>query len=246
MRSQNALELLTVWEQGLSQPLLQRALILLAVALPDSEPEELAGMSIGRRDRHLLRLREKLFGPQLVNTSACPACSERIEWVNRVSDLLIPQDLYQASANRFTIDVDEYKLCVRLPNSLDIAAVIGNPDTESAQRQLLTRCVLNVERSGEDCSIERLPDCVIDALIQQIELLDPQAEILISLKCPACSHNWDALFDIAGLLWTELNDWAERMLQTVHQLASGYGWSERDILELSPVRRQLYLGMLGT
>ncbi|WP_404361088.1 hypothetical protein [Methylotuvimicrobium sp. KM1] len=246
MRSQNALELLTVWEQGLSQPLLQRALILLAVALPDSEPEELAGMSIGRRDRHLLRLREKLFGPQLVNTSVCPACSERIEWVNQVSDLLIPQDLYQASANRFTIDVDEYKLCVRLPNSLDIAAVIGNPDTESAQRQLLTRCVLNVERSGEDCSIERLPDCVIDALIQQIELLDPQAEILISLKCPACAHRWDALFDIAGLLWTELNDWAERMLQTVHQLASGYGWSERDILELSPVRRQLYLGMLGT
>lgn len=246
MKSLNALELLTAWEQGLSQPLLNRALILLAVALPESEPEELAGMSIGRRDQHLLRLRERLFGTHLVNTAVCPACSERIEWVNQVSDLLIPLERNQASADRFTIDVDEYKLCVRLPNSLDIAAVIGNPDNESAQRQLLTRCVLNIDRSGEDCSVERLPDSVIDALIQQVELLDPQAEIRISLKCPACAHRWDALFDIAGLLWSELNDWAERMLHTVHRLALGYGWSERDILELSPVRRQLYLGMLGS
>lgn len=246
MKSLNTLELLIAWEQGLSQPLLQRALILLAVALPDGDPEELAGMSIGRRDHHLLRLRERLFGAHLVNTAVCPACSERIEWVNQVSDLLIPQDRNQASADRFTIDVDEYKLCVRLPNSLDIAAVIGNPDTESAQRQLLTRCVLKIERSGECCTVERLPDSVIDELIQQIELLDPQAEIRIGLKCPACAHRWDALFDIAGLLWSELNDWAERMLQTVHRLALGYGWSERDILELSPVRRQLYLGMLGS
>jgi len=42
----------------------------------------------------------------------------------------------------------------------------------------------------------------------------------------------------------EVNEWAERQLQTVHKLARAYGWTEREILNLSPVRRQLYLGMI--
>lgn len=246
MRSLNALELLTVWEQGLNQPLLKKALILLVAALPESDPETLVTLSIGQRDRYLLQLRENLFGPHLANTAVCPFCSERIEWENRVADFLIPQDESKATTDRFDIDVDEYHLCVRLPNSLDIAAVIGNEDAESAQQQLLLRCVLKVERSGASCAVDQLPDTLIRMLNQHIESLDPQAEIRINLNCPACSHSWDALFDIASLLWSELNDWAERMLQTVHKLALAYGWSERDILNLSPVRRQLYLGMLGS
>ncbi|MEA1978379.1 MAG: phage baseplate protein, partial [Chloroflexota bacterium] len=68
---------------------------------------------------------------------------------------------------------------------------------------------------------------------------------LMTLTCPECSHQWEVLFDIASFLWTEINNWAERTLRTVHQLASAYGWAEREILNLSPVRRQLYLGMVN-
>jgi len=86
---------------------------------------------------------------------------------------------------------------------------------------------------------------VIQALTERIESLDPQADIRIHLTCPGCCHSWCALFDIASFLWAEINGWAERMLQMVHRLAASYGWSERDILNLSPVRRQLYLGMVA-
>ena len=94
--------------------------------------------------------------------------------------------------------------------------------------------------------MDQLPDSVIRKLNQRIEVLDPQAEIRINLLCPECSHKWDVFFDITSFLWTEINDWAKRMLQMVHKLALGYGWSEHEILNLSPVRRQLYLGMLGS
>jgi hypothetical protein len=75
--------------------------------------------------------------------------------------------------------------------------------------------------------------------------IDPQADIQIALTCPACLHQWSAAFDIASHLWIEVNSWAMRILDEVHRLASAYGWSEADILELSPMRRQLYLGMIG-
>ncbi len=52
-------------------------------------------------------------------------------------------------------------------------------------------------------------------------------------------------FDILSYLWTEIEDWAQRLLVDVHTLAVSYGWSERDILALSPRRRRMYLELLG-
>jgi len=50
MHTLSASELLNVWEQGLTQPPVQRALTLLAVACPDTPPVALAELSIGQRD----------------------------------------------------------------------------------------------------------------------------------------------------------------------------------------------------
>ena len=71
------------------------------------------------------------------------------------------------------------------------------------------------------------------------------ADLRIGLHCPVCSHDWVVVFDIASFLWKEIDDWAGRMLRDVSDLAAAYGWSEAEILDISPVRRQLYLGMLA-
>lgn len=244
MRTLTANDMINVWEQGLNQPLLQKALILLVASYPEIPPDTLAEMSVGQRDRYLLQLRARLFGQRLLNSAVCPACGERLEWENRVTDFLVSSDESNAAASEFHIEVDDYALHFRLLNSLDIAAVINSRDAEKSQMYLLSRCLLKAEHSGVGCSIDQLPDTVLQKLSEQIEALDPQAEIRINLNCPACSHHWEVLFDITSYLWEEINDWAERMLQTIHKLALGYGWSEREILNLSSVRRQLYLGML--
>jgi len=238
-------ELLSAWEQGLNQPLLQRVLIILAAAYPDESPESLVALSIGQRDRRLLQLRAHLFGPDLLNTSDCPQCEQKIEWQNKVLDFLEPPQKEILQGGEYHFDTKGYSLRFRLPNSLDIEATRDCESTDHAQKVLLSRCLLKVEYANEKCDLNRLPGSVIDDLNAQMELLDPQADISLELSCPDCAHKWYSLFDISSFLCRELNDWAERTLYSVYRLASNYGWSEQEILQLSPVRRQLYLGMLG-
>jgi hypothetical protein len=245
MRPINAMELLSVWERGLNLTLLERVLALLIAACPENDSETIAGLSIGERDARLLQLREWMFGSYLVNTARCPQCTLRVEWENRIADIRINPSKSTSSSAEFNLNVTDYGLRCRLPTSMDIAAVMNAPRGDSTPQDLLKRCIVSARHAGEACDPGSLPEDVLTALGRRIEELDPQAEIRIDLTCPQCSHKWDVLFDIASFLWTEINHWAERTLRSVHKLASAYGWSERDILNLSPVRRQLYLGLVN-
>ena len=62
--------------------------------------------------------------------------------------------------------------------------------------------------------------------------------------CADCGHAWDALLDIGACFWAELASHARQLMDSVHRLASAYGWCEADILALSPARRSAYLAMV--
>jgi hypothetical protein len=245
MKLLEAGELLNAWEAGLNQPLLQKALILLAAASPGAASESLARMTVGRRDQCLLELREGLFGPRLENVAVCPECGERVEWENHTAEFLAPQAEREAAQDEFELQTGEFILRFRLPNSLDIDAVVDRAGSGDAERLLLSRCVLEARQSGSPCGFDSLPEEVLHELSEQLETLDPLADLRIGLHCPVCSHDWVVVFDIASFLWKEIDDWAGRMLRDVSELAAAYGWSEAEILGISPVRRQLYLGMLA-
>ena len=87
MRDLSAAELLTQWEQGTAQSLPRRALALLAAACPEFDGDTLAAMTIGRRDGELLRLRERLFGPEITFVAACPACASQLESTVHAEDI---------------------------------------------------------------------------------------------------------------------------------------------------------------
>lgn len=253
MRPLNATDLLNVWEYGLNQPNLQRALIIIAATSPELDSHAVAKLSIGVRDARLLQLREWMFGPQLHNTAQCPQCGERVEWVGKTTDLRIQEVDDASSIKEHSLEVDDYQLRFRLPNSLDIAAVMAskqsddkdNNDSTVGATRLIKRCLVSADKTGKTCELADLSQYAVDALSQKIEALDPQAEMRTTLTCPECSHQWQVLFDIVSFLWTEINTWAEQTLRSIHQLASVYGWTETEILNLSPIRRQLYLGMVS-
>jgi uncharacterized protein (UPF0212 family) len=237
MNTPTATELLYVWEQGLAWPLPRRMLALLAAALPEANLNELAELPIGQRDAHLLHLRERLFGPDFTAVAQCPSCSEQVESTFRVDDIrlvdkLIPEGPHSA-------EVNGYNASFRLPTTHDLLALT---DANTAHDMLLARCIIEVRNAnGETVAIEQLPDEVVTAISAQMAAVDPQADIELSLTCPACEHRWPAVFDIASFLYKELNTWALRTLRDVHGLARSYGWREADILALSPTRRQFYL-----
>lgn len=237
METLTATELLDVWEGSLVRPLAGRALALLAAAFPQASVDELAELPLGRRDAQLLRLRERLFGPELTAVALCPSCGEQVESTFRVDDVRLGD--HGAVETTHSSEIEGYRATFRLPTSSDLLALshIG-----TARETLLARCLTEVRNpAGEAVSVESVPDEVIAAIPARMTAADPQADIELRLACPTCDHAWPAVFDTASFLWKELHAWALRTLRDVHSLARSYGWREADVLALSPTRRQVYL-----
>jgi hypothetical protein len=242
MRALSTCELLDVWERGLALTNERWALLLLEAAFPDWRPQELERLSVGRRDEHLLSLREWAFGAGFTSLASCPACAEQLELNFEAGDLRAPPP---EAVGPFRLSLGEHEVEFRLPDSLDLLAVSAQEEVEDARLELFERCLSSARRGGEEVSVEALPPEVVDAVSEEMDRLDPQGNVRLSVNCPRCGHGWQALFDICSYLRSELDTWARLLLREVHLLASAYGWRESDTLALSPRRRRLYVQMVN-
>lgn len=240
MRPLSAHELLDVWERALGSAPFEQALAILSAASPGVSRESLAHLSLGRRDAGLVRLREWAFGPQLPMLAACPRCHQQVELSLPIANLNASTP--RSEQTEVTLEVEEYTLCCRSPNSEDLAACQGL-DGDALGQTLFSRCLIGSWHREHPITIDRLPGHVVQAMTERMAQSDPQAELHIDFTCPACAHHWAELFDIVSFFWTEIDAWARRILREVHVLACRYGWTESDILSLSPTRRQVYLAM---
>jgi len=249
MRPLSASEQLRVWERGRRQTLTRRSLLLLAAASPEISPDELAQFSVGQRDARLLTLREWMFGEQIESVVSCPKCSERLELMFDVADIRARNDSENSPPGAtYLLQLDGYEVRFRPPNSTDLEAIVKCQNAAAARDRILARCALEIKRGNAKDNakkrVDQLPSKIVNALVEKMAQVDPQANVQLSLKCPACQYGWSATFDIASFLWSELNDWAERILREIHLIASAYGWHESDILEMSAERRSCYLEMI--
>lgn len=238
-----ASELLVIWEKGIDRQMFERALLLLETALDQSQ-ENLAALTIGHRDLKLLELREALFGHAVPCIIPCPACNERLELNLDSNELRVSRGSRDEPAKQ-TLVIDGLTLEYRLPNSADLSFTSSALDSNYAREMLMGRCLLAAHDGEREVGCGELPSSVLDALSTAMAEADPQSHLELALTCPACEHNWSAVFDIASYLWSEIQNWAMRTLREVHMLASAFGWREADILALSPLRRQLYLQSVG-
>jgi hypothetical protein len=212
----------------------------MALAWPHKTIDEWARVSIGERDRQLLQLRDELFGSKFEAVATCPNCGERLELTFGKQDLLAQGTRENSEWQQ--LECDGVEVNYRLPTSADLLEVANSPG--QARELLLERCV-EARADGVAVAASALPSAAVKLLGEKLAEADPQAEVQIVLDCPACSHQWTTVFDILSYLWGEIDDWAQRLLNDVHGLASAYGWSERDILSMSATRRRLYLELAG-
>ncbi|HEY0172918.1 MAG TPA: hypothetical protein VGB98_18005 [Pyrinomonadaceae bacterium] len=242
MRALSSSELLEVWERGRAAAPVGRALLLLEAAAPEAEPDALARMPVGRRDASLLSLRELTFGPRLVSSVNCAGCGERLELAFDASDVRAGPG--PRSGDVFKSSVGDYEVSFRLPNSLDLLDLTSCAGPSEARLRLFERCVGSVVLGGSEVEPKSLPAEVVAGVSERMSQADPQGDVRVSVNCPACGGEWQALFDIVSFFWSEVEASARRTLQEVHLLASAYGWREADVLALSPQRRRLYLEMI--
>ena len=242
MRSLTAADIVTIWDQAQAWHPVDRALLLLAYALPELPAEKLLALSVGQRNVRLLRTRQLMVGDRLEGLVTCPQCKESLEFHVQVTQLLLPEPEIQVQE----VAIDAWRVRYRLPNSLDLAALLSSQQSLPAARQMLIeRCLLAASRDGENISIGDLPEKVILQVANAMSEADPLADMRFTLTCHACGHEWLAAFDIVTFFWEELAAQAKRLLREVHQLARAYGWRESEILAMSSQRRRTYLELVG-
>ncbi|TGA95163.1 hypothetical protein [Streptomyces sp. MZ04] len=222
---------LDVWENGLAGPPAARSLLFASMAAPSGR--NVADLPLSALNSLLLELRRGAFGDALPCTADCPECGESLDVTVAAGELLPPGG---GAAVAATATVNSYGRTVtyRALTGRDVRSV--DPAMPRARQTLLRRCVLRVDPPADD-----LPDEVLEDVARRLADVDPGADAVVSLNCPQCEHSWDAALDLAEHLWTDVSGYARRLLHEVHALARAYGWTEADVLAISPTRRSFYL-----
>ncbi|MEV6997146.1 hypothetical protein AB0N62_05525 [Streptomyces sp. NPDC093982] len=234
-----AAELLATWEAGLAEAPTGRALLLHRTARPDVDAATLPVLPVGEREADLFALRRALFGERMQVRLGCAACGEDMEF-----DLDAGEFAHSLSGrigpggSVVRVQQDGWDVEFRLPGTADLTAAARAADPRAA---LLARCLVSAERAGAAVPAEDLPVPVQRRIAEAVEAADPGADVTLNIACPECGAATRAELDIASYLWTELDAWARDLLLDVHLLATSYGWSEPEIMALSPLRRRYYL-----
>lgn len=240
----SAEQLLLIWQQVHSYSMLPKTLLLLEMITPESKKTDVGLLSIGQRDTRLLQLRKYLFGSTLHNTTICPECNTKMEWDMDLQDLIIQEVDNSEFSLEHTIEVDNFKIRFRLPNSKDILMILSKDDDKSKSNALINNCILEIKAINSNNKIKSIPKKIIRTLAEKIPELDPAADIRMNITCPSCENRWMVVFDIMSYLWWEIDNWVQKTLQEVYILASAFGWSEKDILNMDAERRHIYIGMI--
>ena len=241
MRTPAAHELLDAWDAGSALPPAERPQPLLQAA---GEPggAEPAGLSLGERERLLVTLRERLFGDSLRALASCPSCGLALELTISTSDLLLPTG---SPPEVVRVRAGGYAVRCRLLRPADLVDAAATGSAAAARKLLVTRAVLAAECDGRPVPANALPDGVVAAVAAALADADPLADVELPVRCDACGEEWTSPFDIGIYLWQEVDVWARRLLGEVHTLALAYGWSEQQVLALTPRRRRRYLELVA-
>ena len=221
-------EVLDLWERGVGLDRWRRDDALLA----DDAPR-----GLGARNAALLALRNSLFDRTWPLKSSCPACETDCAF--EVDSVALAECLRLPGEGGETFEWAGRSLTARAPTVHDLTAISQATNPAGAVRALLERCI------GGDLDLAAVDDAAIGELGQRLERLDPAALVSFKLDCPACRHEWSAVLDVGEALWLELQRSAERTLADVDTLARAYGWTEAEVMQLSPTRRAAYLQLLG-
>jgi len=242
MRALSNSELIEIWESGHNKSSLQQALIILSAAYPEKTLKDLTGLTMGERDWMLLRLREGIFGPQVLGLATCPNCGEKLELSFEVADILASD---RAKPDKVeALSLDDCTVFFRLPTILDMMESTTH-DVPAMRRELLKRCILRAEQGDREYDTNLLSEAALEAVAERMEKADPHGDLQLNVACPACSKENRLPFDIAPFLWIEIDAWVRRLLEEVHLLARAYGWSEEEILGMSSMRRHIYLNLVA-
>jgi hypothetical protein len=220
--------LLVLWERGRGVTPAE-----CAAALLDAVPGAGSDLDVGSRDILLARILAATAGPLVWARALCSTCGAALDVpVDVAAVAALP---VHAPGEQLSIEVDGVTVRFRLPTTDDLLALRNVPP--GVARDLLLRRCLAIPDGP-------VPEAVAEAVDAAMEAAAPGGAIDLLVACPDCATTSTAALDVAALLWAEVEARATMLMAQVHALAAAYGWTEPDVLALSPRRRTAYLEMV--
>jgi len=202
--------------------------------------ETIWNMSIGERTQHLLSIALEI-SPSLSLTLTCPheGCNEPMEITLSVDSLNALQDEMN-DAGIVSIPLDTETLVMRKPTGLDQKKWL---ERSYPSEQKATEAMISTLRSVDSKEMEFSKEGIA-AINDAMDEADPLVNFGISAVCPNCGLEKYHVIDLEQLAISRLRGKQQRLIRTVHTLASRYHWTEHEILSLPPWRRSHYVSLI--
>ena len=226
-------------EQSVTSTTTADAIRLLAGLLVDIQPgslrpEELGGLHAADRDQMLAEIYRRIYGQRVESTVDCGICGEVFDLDFSLPTLLrslhsaeLPEPVEQLDDGSYVL-ADGLRF--RLPGAEDEYAVMGLAPGV-AESELLQRCIQDLPE-GVD------PDESAERIQAVMESLAPIVDLELDARCPECGKDQQVHFDLQNFLLSSLCAERGKLMAEIHSLASSYGWSLTDILNLPRSQRR--------
>jgi hypothetical protein len=220
-------ELLAAWEAAARVPPVARGGVLVHRAALADDVEAALDLPIGRSAALAARAHADAFGTTIDGVVGC-ACGEEL-------DVTVPlPEIASDEGGEVVVLADG--LTVRAPTTRDLLETGREADPASA---LLARCVHDAD--GAPVKPSALSDQAHAEVDAAAESLAGAGGLVLRTSCPACGSDVGVPVDVGALLWERVATAARELLGEVAELAVAFGWTEPDVLALTPLRRRAYL-----
>ena len=241
LRGRDELELARL-TPGLVTDVLDRLL----VAAPGAalRPGDVVAATIADRDRLVAGLYQAAFGDQIESRADCTTCAQQFELGFSLSALLgdLDQRAREAAGQYEPIGPigdHVYQLPggvrFRLPTVADERA-LASPDSSSSA--LLARCL----QAAAGAAVHA--EAAAEAVEQAMEALGPVLSLALPARCALCGHAQKIDFDLLDFFLAALRRERPLFVREVHTLASSYGWSFGEIVDLPRSERRAYVEVI--
>jgi hypothetical protein len=222
-------ELLSAWEAAVAVPEPARGAALVAAAGLADDLDAALDLPVGESAALAVRLHAELFGDEVEGLVTCEPCGT-------VLDVSVPLAALP-SAHGDAAVVGELR--VRAPTTRDLLAARDSPDPA---RALLAACVTGA--GGAPADPGALDEVSLGLVDDAAEELAGAAAIVVRVTCPECGAAVTAPLDVGALLAERVARAAAEALAEVAELAAAFGWSEAEVLALTPLRRRAYVDLV--
>lgn len=193
-------------------------------------------LAITDRDRLLAALYRRYYGERIQGSIACRNCGMSYDLAFDLSRLTGGMEPERPKLSKGPDADGVYAMPdgrrFRRPTGEDQQSIL-DLDPAQAAAALLERCVVEGDAT-------EAPERLEAAMAEVAPIMSAELEA----TCPECESTRSVNFDIRAHLLGALESERPWLMREVHAIASRYGWSRREILELSRDERRAFVKLI--